>query len=217
MAERQPKWLKSDLAYLKDAYESGVPISTIADTLRRTGSAVRTRAQIEHLNRPGRTNPSQVNALLDEAQSRGLRRDGLPSNPSALKIAILLAANSVASKKDLDKTLGISSSTRNKALQVLISTGLVFIDDSVSPGEVVLTHAAFAGRVELPLDRNGFPGQFPTAIALTQALNGWLPKVCGSEANRSKYGELISRQLPLATYGDIQEADFFALFSNPSK
>ena len=216
---RERKWTSREVAALKVVYESGEPLREIAERLDRTLSAIKSRAQIHQMCRPRRFGSSQVRLMQARAIECGLDQTRLPSNPSALKILVLLAQRDLVTKQELDSCCSIKDSTRNKALKWLCDAGLVFIDDYSSPGEVVLKRKAYQSRPEpvLATPEQIRIGALPTMAKLLGQMDVWLTSCCKSQDCFEPYKALIVRQLENTKSGDISPADFYSIFYVPDR
>lgn len=214
---RPPLWAKRQIEQLKDMYESGVTVGTIAAELERTQSAVKTRAQIEGLRRPKRFGAREIAALHMQAVACGLDEAHLPANPTALRILVRLANFDISAKHDLDQLCSMGHSARNKAIAILRSCGLVMVDNFSSPSEIILTRRAYRSRpkpgfVDLAAVRNGI---LPTMNELIDSLDAWVSASCCNPASVGRYREFIIRQLLNAQSGDITTDAFFSIFFDP--
>jgi len=211
---RQPKWTRREIDDLKKLYETGIPYQTIADTLRRTVSAIKTRGQMCGLRRPRGLARKEIEDLKEYAANLGLDETVLPTNPTALRLLICLAKTGVSSKLALDKMCSVGESARNKAIQSLSSLGLVFVDDFCSPAEVILKRKAYRTRPKPVLaDHDQIKmGVLPTMTKLHIELDAWLPACYEDEASIEENRAFIVRQLQNAQSGDVSPADFYSIF-----
>ncbi len=216
---REPKWTRRQLAELKRLFETGVPYIEIVEALGRSASAIKTRAQLCGFRRPRRLGRKESDALQAYALNLGLDEAIRPTNPTALRVLICLAQTDISTKLGLDKACLASESGRNKAVQSLRSSGLVYVDDFCSPVELVLTRKAYCSRPEPMLadDDQIRAGTLPSMTALCSELDAWLPVICRSKTSSDKYRAFIIRQLENAQSGDIATADFYSIFYNPKR
>ena len=211
---RQPFWTRTQLAELKKLYEAGVCYKVIAETLDRSVSAIKTRAHMNQFRRPKRCDANSIDALQAQAENLGLDGTLLPRNPSALRILVCLAEADIKTKPGLDVACSISSSTRNRALQLLRLSGLVYVDDLCSPAEVVLTQKAYLSRPEPILTDSVEIGSrnLPTLGELDRKIGTWTQAICRNSASINKYGLFLVRQIFYAQSGDRSTAEVYAIF-----
>jgi len=216
---REPIWSKRELAILKDFYESGVPLPAIAAYLKRSPSAIRTRAQMHRFCRPSRVGFFGIAALQKQAIDCRFDATHIPTNPTALKILIWLLNTDIASKRDLDQTCSIGASARNKAIQLLDSLGLVLSDKYWSPSEIILTRRAYQLRPEPSFVDPAavHAGILPTMRQLTEALDTWTAASCRNAASVDRYRDFIVRQLINVESGDIPHSAFYSIFFDLEK
>lgn len=211
---RERIWKLRDLNELKLLYEAGWPVLEIALKLKRTESAVKTRAQKNGYRRPGRIGQDGIETLQAAAIHRGLDQAILPKNPTALRILIGLADHDILTSKALEEECKIQSSSRNKSIALLQSAGLVFVDRFVNPNEVVLTRLAYSSRAEPDLGDFGqiCAGVLPGMSKLGSELDTWLSAVCRNEGSVETYRGFLVRQFQNAESGDITSSDFYSIF-----
>lgn len=211
---RERKWTNHEVAELKVMYESGEPLKAIAERLDRSVSAIKSRAQMHQYYRPTTYGLNRVKALQARAIECGIDEAHLPSNPSDLKILILLTQLHLANKADLDARCAIKESTRNKSVSRLRTAGLVFIDDYSSPAEVILTRKAFQTRPEPALaDEDQIKiGVLPTMEKLVSELSVWAPACVPNQDTVERFKAFIIRQLTNARSGEVSPADFYSIF-----
>jgi hypothetical protein len=211
---RDPKWTRRELEQLKTQYETAMPYLAIAESLGRSVSAIKTRAQLCGFRRPGRAGRKEIDALITRAIELGLDESVLPSNPTALRVLAYLAMKEISTKSDLVKHCVTGESAVSKAVHLLRSLGLVYVDDFRNPAELVLTRKAYRIRPEPVIaDEDQIrAGVLPSTAALNGALDVWLSVIGRSQTISERYREFAIRQLENAESGDVRPGSFYSMF-----
>lgn len=210
---RDPIWSKRDLAKLKEAYEGGISIPLIAITLNRSVSAIKTRAQLNQFRRPRCFGKKQIEELQQRAKELQLDVLKLPANPTALQILCGVGHCEVIDTKKLLARCGIKDSSRNRAINLLRSEDLVFVDELASPRTLVLTQKAYRNRPPAPINEMSLmrKGRYIRTDSFSRLIEPWLARVCENDESKERYHAFIDLQYSYVRSGDVEVGVFLTI------